>query len=73
MVNDPVNPSWRPIPVDDDEWMRLGGDVFDLDHTKCPECESLTSHGICLNACHLSVGAYRRFISQMRDISTHVF
>jgi len=28
----------------------------------CPDCEAhLSASGICLNACHLSVGSHRRF------------
>ena len=35
-------------------WERLGFDV-----NLCPHCKTHLYEGICLNACQLSVGAYR--------------
>lgn len=59
---------WKPVPINKEEHEErdfLG--IFDA--AECPDCKALVKNGICLNACHLSGGSYRRFLQTMNHIS----
>lgn len=60
----PLNPDWKPIPLTDDEIQghyKWQVEELGMDTAKCPTCTALTRGGICLNACHLSAQARKRF------------
>lgn len=47
------------------------GSIFEklgFDSERCPHCKSHLKGGICLNACHLSVGTYRKMHRKMMQI-----
>ncbi len=56
-----------PLPPDD-LW------IGTLSDYRCPECNARLSaeHQICMNACHLNVAQFRRFMDDMHAIKATV-
>lgn len=71
----PVVHVWRPVPITDEEWEASYGPLFGdiYQKARCPDCGALiTATGICLNACHLSTGQYRRFQAGLDDAQRRI-